>query len=192
MTDLPIKGAAVYLYDPSTGRPIVGGNSSNISSIGGTAITAGQDTDGAHSLPVVLPSGLSILVSGAMTGTLQSIPGTTGGLSIYRANVPNNNTGVVVKASPGQLYAVGMFNNSAVVAYLKFYDKATAPTVGTDPVLFDMMFPAPAAGGGGVILPIANGAAFPTGISYGVVTDFADNGTTAPAANAYKLVFFYK
>lgn len=41
----------------------------------------------------------------------------------------------VVKATPGVLFDVHVGNTNAATAYLKFYNKATAPTCNTDPVI---------------------------------------------------------
>lgn len=81
------------------------------------------------------------------------------------------------KASGGKAFRAMGNNVKASVVYLKLYDKATAPNVGTDvPVL---------------TLPLAastvfdrslEGFRFVNGIAYGFTTDAADNGTTALAA----------
>lgn len=119
-------------------------------------------------------------------------PATSGGLSMSSTLTPNNNTAVVVKASAGQLYHVECYNNSAVIAYVKFYN-ATSATAGSGTPVWRTMIPAPAAGGGGGFVSVdVNGLAFGTGITYVCVTDYADNGTTAPAANAYIVNVAYK
>jgi hypothetical protein len=38
----------------------------------------------------------------------------------------------LVKASPGDVYEISLTNYSAAAKFFKFYDKASAPTVGTD------------------------------------------------------------
>lgn len=83
----------------------------------------------------------------------------------------------VAKASAGDLYKVIGLKATALPCYLKIYNKATAPTVGTDvPVLtiplnasslFDYNF---------------TGMYFSTGISYAITLLPADNDTTAVAA----------
>ena len=81
------------------------------------------------------------------------------------------------KASAGNVFKVFGNNVKASVIYLKIYNKATAPTVGTDtPVL---TVPIAASGRFEIDIGGANGFYLGTGIAYGFTTDAADNGTTA-------------
>jgi hypothetical protein len=83
------------------------------------------------------------------------------------------------KASAGNLVSINGLNASATVTYLKFYRKATAPTVGTDIPFLTVALPA--------LLTFSfsfDSLYFSTGIAYGLTTDAADNGTTAVAAGA--------
>ena len=83
------------------------------------------------------------------------------------------------KATAGSLFHVNGYNSSATITYLKFYDKATAPTVGTDTPVLTLALPALA-----VFSYDLQGFVFATGIAYGLTTAAADNGTAAPAAAA--------
>lgn len=114
-------------------------------------------------------------------------PTTSGGSSIYK-NLDIDETGVNVKSSAGQLYGWYIFNNAATTRYVKLYDKATAPTVGTDTPVFTLPIPAGAAAN--VAFP--NGIAFTNGIGVGAVTGVADNSTGAPSANDVTIALFYK
>lgn len=78
------------------------------------------------------------------------------------------------KASAGRLYSVNGYNAKASVVYIKFYDKATAPTVGTDVPVLTLACPASSA-----FQFDLGGFVFLTGIGYGLTTDAADAGTTA-------------
>lgn len=81
------------------------------------------------------------------------------------------------KATAGKLFSVNGHNASAGVIYLKFYNKATAPTVGTDTPVLTLAIPAS--------VPFSfdlDGFVFATGIGYGLTTVAADNGTTAVGA----------
>jgi hypothetical protein len=109
----------------------------------------------------------------------------------YSAIVPNNTTGVVVKATAGMLFAVKAFNNGTAIAYIRFYNQTTAPATTDTPVL-RMMIPGPASGGGGFIAEMPTGRAFSVGIAYRVTTGIADNDATAPAASTYLLNIGYK
>jgi len=104
------------------------------------------------------------------------------GVSSTASRIPssaNSDNATAAKASAGKLYSVNGFNSSASVTYLKFYDKATAPTVGTDTPVLTLALPALS-----VFSYDLGGLAFATGIGYGLTTVAADNGTTAVAAGA--------
>ena len=47
-----------------------------------------------------------------------------------------------VKATAGNIYTINLSNNGAAAAYFKLYNKATAPTVGTDTPLDVITIPA--------------------------------------------------
>jgi hypothetical protein len=82
------------------------------------------------------------------------------------------------KASPGTLYSVKGFNAAGAARYLKFYDKASAPTVGTDTPVLTIYLPASTA----FALDWPMGRFFAVGIAYGMVTAGADNSTAALTA----------
>lgn len=133
-----------------------------------------------------------VTIASDSSGIFQPVPGTSGGLLVSSNLIPNNNTAIVIKASAGQLYGIRCYVNSSVIAYIKVYN-ATSATAGSGTPVDRHMIPAPAAGGGGgLIWADAQGVAFSTGITIVVVTDFADNGTTAPAANSYIVNCYYK
>lgn len=87
-----------------------------------------------------------------------------------------------VKASKGKVYAIMAYNVNASVRYLKLYDKASAPTVGTDiPVL---RFPIPGnTAGAGFNISIPTGIDFSLGIAYAITAGVADSDSTGVGAN---------
>jgi len=87
-----------------------------------------------------------------------------------------------LKASAGTLYWLYVVNLNAAVRYLKFYNKASSPTVGTDTPVFTFPIPASTTGAGFTI-SIPPGADFGTGIAYALTTGIADSDTAAVAAN---------
>ena len=95
---------------------------------------------------------------------------------------------VLVKGSAGTLFGIVASNVGAAVAYLKLYNKATAPSVGTDvPVL---TIPIPAGG----VIPIQFGTLghrFALGIGIGITAGLADNDTAAVAAAQVKVLTTY-
>lgn len=102
-----------------------------------------------------------------------------GSASTTAARLPSSaatNNATLISANPGAVYSVNGYNASAGVIYLKFYDKATAPTVGTDVPVLTYALPATAA----FSFPVPFG--FVTGIGYGLVTGAADADNTAVGA----------
>ena len=86
--------------------------------------------------------------------------------------------GTSAKASAGTLYAVKGYNASASARYLKFYNKASAPTVGTDTPVLTIYLPPTTA----FALDWPVGRLFATGIAYALTTGSADNDTGALTA----------
>lgn len=100
-----------------------------------------------------------------------------GGVAPYR-NLDLGVTGQIVKATPGQVYGYYVANLSASWRYLKWYDKATAPTQADTPV-FTYPLPPNSAGHRGN----PAGIVFAAGISVRATTALADNDVGAPTAN---------
>jgi hypothetical protein len=91
----------------------------------------------------------------------------------------NSTNPTSAKATAGRLFSVSGLNATATVTYLKFYNKASAPTVGTDTPVLTLALPALSA-----FNIDLGGFVFSTGIAYGLTTDAADAGTTVVAAGA--------
>ena len=117
-----------------------------------------------------------VKVSQGADGTAQDNWTTARLLSAATTNATN------VKGSAGALGFIYAINLNAAVRYLKLYNKATAPTVGTDTPVATLAIPASTTGAG-FMLPIPGGAAFTTGIGYATTTGVADADTGAVAAN---------
>ena len=81
------------------------------------------------------------------------------------------------KASAGYLHQASGFNAAVTARYLKFYNKASAPTVGTDVPILTLYLPASTA----FVFDIP-GLYFSTGIAYALTTGGADNDTGALTA----------
>ena len=87
-----------------------------------------------------------------------------------------------LKASAGTIWWLHVTNTNASPRYLKLYNKASAPTVGTDTPQHTFVIPGNAAGAG-FCLPIEGGIDFATGIAYAITTGIGDADTGAVAAN---------
>jgi hypothetical protein len=133
-------------------------------------------------------------MQGVVGGTpvpVSSAPTTSGGLSRSYASLANSTNATVVKASAGQIYTMRAFNNSANIAYLKFYNKATTPTCNSDTVVDKVMIPA-STSGAGVVINSPVGTEYTTGIAYCVTAAFVDSDNTAVAASAFSVTIGYK
>jgi len=87
----------------------------------------------------------------------------------------------LVKSTAGKVVGGLVTNTSTSIKFIKFYNKTTAPTVGTDTVLFTVpILP-------GDSIPLATifdqyGLSFSSGIGYGITAAAADNDTTVVVA----------
>jgi len=80
-----------------------------------------------------------------------------------------------VKASAGQIYGCAAYNRTNQDKYLKLYDKASAPTVGTDVPAWTICLPAR----GGYDAPASPiGEPFENGIAYAITANVEDTDTT--------------
>lgn len=148
-----------------------------------TAYTSGTAT-GAVTLDC-MPSEAANLyanVSGSVSITAMPTP------SISTINSAATTNSTLVKASAGTVYNVTASNIAASIRCLKFYNKASAPTVGTDiPILV-----IPIAAGGIINLDFGNlGARFTLGIALAITGAMADTDTTVIAASDVKVITAY-
>lgn len=93
-----------------------------------------------------------------------------------------------VKASAGTVFSIMVSNTGGAAAFVKLYNKASAPTVGTDVPVITISVPA----GGTVTLPLGVvGVRFATGIALAITNLAADSDTTAVAAAQVKSLISY-
>ncbi|WP_437740792.1 hypothetical protein WMF39_34735 [Sorangium sp. So ce1504] len=147
----------------------------------GAAVDVSQSNPLPVSLVGSLPAGTNTV------GAVNVKPATSGGLSIYR-NVGLSTTGQSVKSSAGQVFGWYLANWSSTDAFVKLYNTAGAPTVGTTQPALTLMVPA----GQVVSTEHTNGIAFTNGIGIGASATAADNNTSAPGANTIIVNVFYK
>jgi hypothetical protein len=131
-------------------------------------------SDLSDSLPVqvtasaLAPASLRVeAVAGGLTSTFSLFS------SLATTN-PNS-----VKASAGRLYTIDCYNASATRRYLKIYNKASAPTVGTDSPVLTFVLPPNSM----FIRDFSSiGLYLGTGIAFGISGGVVDTDTTAIAA----------
>jgi hypothetical protein len=112
--------------------------------------------------------------------TRQCIGSYYGDHAVARIAATASTNATSVKAGPGMVNAIIATNNATSARYLKFYDKASAPVVGTDTPLFTLVLEqstAPA------VISLEMGIPFVNGIAYAIVTGVADSNAVATAAD---------
>lgn len=140
-----------------------------------TNANANGQTTMSASAPVVIASNQSAIPTTTATAT-------TGGTSTTVLIAANTTNATSLKTSAGTLYGIQVFNNSTTIGYLKLYNKASSPTVGTDTPIKVIMIPVSS----GVVVTIPEqGVAFSTGIAYAVTGGIANSDTTVVAASAF-------
>ena len=108
------------------------------------------------------------------------VPTATGnGSTSSRVKAAASTNATSLKASAGQIYSIDVFNNAAYNVYLKLYNKASAPTVGTDTPVWTI----PVAAGGGFSREFPRGKTFSIGIAYAITKLEADSDTTVVVAD---------
>jgi hypothetical protein len=129
-------------------------------------------------------NGLAVDVKAVAAGT-NTIGGvivkptaTAGGHTLSRVNAAASTNATSLKASAGNLLRISVFNVAAYSVFLKLYNKASAPTVGTDTPTRTIPIPT----GTGFAEDYIYGAPFGTGIAYAITKLQADSDTTAVVA----------
>ncbi|HEV3004236.1 MAG TPA: hypothetical protein VGX78_07225, partial [Pirellulales bacterium] len=210
----PTSGQTVGIQLDSSGRLLVGSiagtvaatqsgswvlaphQSTNVDQIGGTTTDTNSGTKSAGTLRVVLATDQPALTNnlGYMTPAPAGV--TTGATPFLLAGSANSTNATSVNASACTLWEIVAVNvSTSAMAYLKIYDKASSPTVGTDTPVYvlPLSYAASASGGGGgasktfpVGLKLANG------LAYAITGGMGNSDTTAVASNQVLLSGTYK
>lgn len=144
--------------------------------------------DAGNGLDVDVTRMAALVAGAALIGRVSVEPQTANGLSISRLVSAASTNATTAKASAGQLYGWYLYNANAAVRFLKIYDKASNPTVGTDtPVLTIPIPPGSAAN-----VEFTNGIAFPTGIAFALTTGGVDSDNTGVAATEIFVNLLFK
>lgn len=132
----------------------------------------------ANSTPVVMATDQSLGLN------LTSATGT--GVSFKLISSASTNS-TVVKASNARMGAIVASNNGASPAYVKLYNKSTAPVVGTDVPVFTFMIPS----GASLSFPSTYAIFFSSGLGLAITNLIADTDTTAVALNQVSVNIHY-
>lgn len=101
------------------------------------------------------------------------------GLNVARLQSGASTNSTLVQTGAVTAFNIIVGNNGAAPAYLKLYNKATAPTCGTDTPVATLLVPT----GGQVSVPGSFGVPFSLGLGYCITGGAADSDTTAVTAN---------
>jgi hypothetical protein len=119
---------------------------------------------------------------------------TTGATPFKLSGSANSTNATSVNGSACTLWDLVAVNvSSSAMAYLKIYDKASAPTVGSDTPVYILPLPYATSGnGGGASKQFPVGLKLVNGLSFAITGGMADSDTTAVAANQVLLSGTYK
>lgn len=106
--------------------------------------------------------------------------GGAGATTTHRLITAATTNATSVKSSAGSVHKIVVQNTSGAIMFFKLYNKAAAPTVGTDvPSNTYAVYPAQT-----LDLSFSGGKAFSTGLAYALTAASADNNTGAIAASS--------
>lgn len=136
-------------------------------------------------LPVTgtVTANLSATDNAVLDDIADGIPDTSTPSTPYHLVSAATTNATNVKNAAGVVHGIYASNVNAAARYLKMYNKASAPTVGTDTPVHTFIIPGNTAGAGTNIPIPQRGINFTTGISFALTTEATDAGTTAVAAN---------
>lgn len=129
--------------------------------------------------------GAQVSATQPVNGTVTANQGTLVAPTALNINSAATTNATSVKTSAGTLYNVSASNTNAAARYLKLYNKASAPVVGTDVPVLILLLPAGASIDHDFGLV---GHRFTTGIALALTTGIADSDTGAVAANEIKVI----
>lgn len=173
-----------------------------VNAVGYTHVRARVSTFTSGSLKITARgSGAAIqpatTLAGGTTAATQSTGSTSAAWLIAAAGIANNLTTTTsvnsaastnaanVKTTAGTVYNIFIHNASAATRYVRFYNKASAPTVGTDvPV---QVIAVPAGSSKEITSPV--GIKYGTGIGYSITAAAGATDATAVAAGDVQLSF---
>jgi hypothetical protein len=150
-------------------------------------------SDMSAAAPVVIQGGtLPTVTTVSTVSTLTNV--TTAGTPLvpatpYFVNSLATTNGALILTGTSGLQALWATNTGATAAFVKLFNKATAPTVGTDVPEMIISLPAATAGFPGTVevTPGFNGYRFPLGLGIAITGAVGDTDTTAVAAGQVKV-----
>ena len=121
-----------------------------------------------------------------MPGTPDSLISASSASTYHLVSAASTNAGVV-KASAGVVTAYYLANTAAVMLFVKLYNKASSPTVGSDTPRCVWGIPSQS----GANISFDHPIAFETGIAIATTTGIADSDSAAVGANDIAVTLHY-
>lgn len=109
---------------------------------------------------------------------------TSSGTSLFTVNSAATTNGAAIKTSAGNLYGISAMNASASTKFVRFFNKASAPTVGTDVPIMVVAVPATSS----KEIEYVPAVRFSTGIAVAITGGAAATDATAVAAGDVQLL----
>lgn len=148
----------------------------SVAHIASTAVASGNGTASAGCQRVTIASDNTAFAVTATTTPATAAHALIPAPSTYRVlSAAATTNGANIKGSAGTVKGIQGFNAKASAVYLKLYNKASSPTVGTDTPVKTIYLPASAA----FAFDFGTGVAFATGIGIALTGAGADADTTA-------------
>lgn len=193
---LPLPAGAASAANQSTEIAALDGIEA---ALGGTLTISGSVS--VSNFPATQP--VSIAASVAVTGTfwqatqpVSPVAAATGGASISRTLSAVSTNATSIKGSAATLYSVRATNTNPTNArYVKVYNKATAPTVGTDTPVDTIAVPAAASASQPSVVVWSGpavGVALSLGLGVAITGGLADSDTTAVGLDDVILTVVYE
>lgn len=158
-----------------------GTRDTNLKQVNGTTVDTNSGNKSAGTQRMVLATDQPNLTTALNTVTQPT--STDNSLVSSKVVCAASTNATSVKASAGKIYRIDAFNSDTVGYWVKFYNKASAPTVGTDVPVATKFVPA----GGGFVIESTVGIPYTTGIALAATLNATDADTTV-VTNANKLV----
>lgn len=163
----------------------VGVYQTSVNGLVGSKITMTAYTSGAAIVSTSITSPPAMV---ALDAAIPAGGNTIGGVNIIAMpvgvglinGIASTTNATVVKASAGNVYQVDVTNLTAGPVYVKFYNKASAPTVGTDTPVLTIPVPATVAGTPPYVVEFGMaGKRFTTGVAYAITGAIGQADATA-------------
>lgn len=134
--------------------------------------------------PVAPGGSATVTFAPSLTGDAASAGGAG---TLYHLISASSTNATLVRAGPGAITGYFLGNSGSTDAYVKLYDKNSAPTVGTDTPKWVLRVPALASANVGQMTPLP----FTNGIAFAITGGAADSDTTAVVSNEVQVSLNY-